>query len=90
MSVTFHPFNRWIAFAIDGLPSGYMSHFDGLTILYLKKDANKWLRDVRERGPFESNNACQAAIKTAFLNAYAAPPLFAFGANVLKFPDSKT
>ncbi len=62
----FHPFNRWAAISINGTPMGYLSHFKDETTMHLKKDAPRWLRDVRDAGPWESNAACMNAIMAAF------------------------
>jgi hypothetical protein len=83
MKITFHGFRRWSAIAIDSDLQGYMSDFDGHTTLHLKQDAPKWLRDVRDRGPWDSHTACQAAIKAAAPELLPGidPP-----SNVLLFP----
>lgn len=84
MKVIFHDYRRWCAVSLDGEPMGYMSHFGTETTLHLKKDAPKWLRDVRDCGPFLSNQACQIVIKHAVSTL---PPELPLGANVLQFPQ---
>ena len=68
--VMFHPFARWAAVSLEGVPLGYMVHRDDQTTLHLKADAPLWLRQVRDAGPFKDHSACQEAIKNA------APRLF--------------
>ncbi len=63
--VMFHVYARWAAVALNDTLHGYMAHVDGETKLHLKADAPKWLRDVRDAGPFKDHTACQDAIKNA-------------------------
>lgn len=85
--ITFPSFSRWTAVVLHGVPVGYMASHDGHTSLHLKDDADPWLREVRMVGPWESNVACQAAIRRAY---GARPQEIPFGENIVMFPGIKS
>ena len=65
MKLTFHPFSRWCAIALDGDCHGYIEAFTDVARLHLKKDAPSWMKAVRAHGPFEHMPAAQKALKAA-------------------------
>lgn len=63
--VQFSAFNRWCTVFVNGKPAGYMSHFGEYTGLFLKPNADAWLKALEDRGPWKTNAECQDAIMQA-------------------------
>lgn len=65
--VSFHPYRRWCAVAVDGHAVGYIKYDikpDRAT-LHLKKNPPVWLAAVESLGPWPTIGACQSEIKNA-------------------------
>lgn len=87
MKITFPSFRRWCAIVLDGEPIGYMADYGAGTTMHLKHDAPKWLRDVRDGGPYADTATCKAAIQKA---APGDATAFLLGDNVVAFPAKAT